>query len=252
MSAAGSGGQLDIGGVFDATTAIYKRSFATFWIVALILMVPAGIIVGFLSHGILGIIASLINLAAVAWLAGAVIKIVQDVEDDGQVDQSVGELLGSVWPILLPIIGLEILVSIGVGIGLFLLIVPGVILALIWAVAVPALVIENTGVFGAFSRSSDLTRDNRMRILGIGILVVVLYVVVFALAAILAAASPILGAIAAIVLGVLIYPYVSIITAVLYFRLVELKEGVAGAINDVVVEENVVVDEGPVNPPPAV
>ena len=170
-------GHLDIGGVFDSTTAIYKNCFGTVWIVALVLLIPANIIVALLGNGILGIIGSLISLAASAWLMGSIIKIVQDVEADGRVDMSVGEILGAVWPRIVPIVLLEIVVGILVAIGLIFLIIPGVILALMWSVSLPALVVEDKGVFDSMSRSSELTRENRMRILGLAILILVLYLV---------------------------------------------------------------------------
>ncbi len=244
-------GHLDIGGVFDSTTEIYKNCFGTVWIVALVLLIPANIIVALLGNGILGIIGSLISLAASAWLMGSIIKIVQDVEADGRVDMSVGEILGAVWPRIIPIILLEIVVGILVAIGLVFLIVPGVILALMWAVSLPALVVEDKGVFDSMSRSSDLTRENRMRILGLAILILILYLVLIIVVALLAAITPILGIIVGIVLGVLIYPYIAIISTVLYFNLVELKEGLVMA-SETVVEETLIVDEGPADPPPAV
>ena len=133
-------GHLDIGGVFDSTTEIYKNCFGTVWIVALVLLIPANIIVALLGNGILGIIGSLISLAASAWLMGSIIKIVQDVEADGRVDMSVGEILGAVWPRIVPIVLLEIVVGILVAIGLIFLIIPGVILALMWSVSLLSLI----------------------------------------------------------------------------------------------------------------
>ena len=226
MNAAGSAaGQLDIGGVFEKTTEIYKESFGTVWLVALILMVPASIIVAILDDGILQLIGSLVSLAASAWLIGSIVRIVEDVEADGRVDWGVGDVLGSVWPRLLPLVLLQIVVGILVAIGLVFLIVPGVILALMWIVSVPSMVVEGKGVFESMSRSSELTRGNRMRILAVGIAVVLIYVAVMVVAALFAAIAPIIGVIAMIVVAVLLYPYVSIITSVLYFRLRELEQG---------------------------
>ena len=161
---------------------------------------------------------------ASAWLAGAVVKVVEDVEADGRADQGFGELLGAVWPRLLPLIVLQILYGLMVGIGMIFLIVPGVILALMFIVALPAMVVEGRGIFESFSRSSELTRGNRMRILAVGLLVLVIYIAVFAVVAILSAISVVLGVIGLIVAGVLLYPYVSIISAVLFFRLRELGQ----------------------------
>jgi hypothetical protein len=232
MNAAGeAAGQLDIGGVFEKTTDIYKQCFGTVWVVALILMIPSAIIVAILGNdGILGLIGSLVNLAASAWLVGSIVRIVQDVEADGRVDLSVGDILGSVWPRLISLILLEIVVGILIAIGLLLLIVPGVILALMWIAAIPAMVVEERGVFESMTRSSDLTRGNRMRILAVGLVVLAAYIVIAVIGALLVAAVPVLGVIVMIALAVLLYPYVSIITSVLYFRLRELHEGSGGQV----------------------
>lgn len=228
----GVAGHLDISGVFEKTTEIYKQSFGTVWIVALVLMIPAAIIVAVLGDdGILGLIGSLVNLAASAWLIGSVVKIVEDAEADGRVDQSIGELLGSVWPRLIPLILLQLVVGILIALGLILLIIPGVILALMWIAAVPAFVVEGKGVFESMSRSSELTRGNRMRILGVGIIVLAIYVAIALIGGLLVAAVPVLGIVALVIVAVLLYPYISIITAVLYFRLLELHGGAAPALD---------------------
>jgi len=243
----GTGSHLDIGGVFEATGDIYKKAFGTFWIVALVLLIPAAILEAiFGAGGVGGIISGIVRLVTTAWLAGAVIRIVQDVENDGRVDYTVGDLLGSVWPRLLAIIGLQILVAIIVTIGLIFLIIPGIILALVLAVSLPALLVENIGVFDSMSRSAELTKHNRMRILGVGLLLILIVFGIAILVGLLAAVTPILGAIVGLILGVLLYPYISMLTAVLYYRLVALKGGGA-----VAVEETMIVEED-AGPPPVV
>jgi hypothetical protein len=238
---------LDIGGVFEATTEIYKKCFGTVWIVALILLVPAAIIVALLGNdGIGGLLGSLVQIVATAWLLGSIIRVVQDVEEDGQVDWSVGDILGSVTGKLIAIILLQIVVAILVTIGLIIFIIPGVILALMWFVSLPSMVVEDKGVFDSMSRSSELTKHNRMRILGVGLVVLAVYLLIAIVVGLLTAAIPVLGIIALIIIGVLAYPYISIISAVLYYRLAELKDGVAAAV-----EETVVVEEA-VEPPPSV
>jgi hypothetical protein len=244
-SESSTAGHLDIGGVFEATTEIYKKSFGTVWLVALALLLPAAIIVWLLGDsGFGGFLGSLVNLVATAWLVGAVIRVVQDVEQDGKVDWSVGEILGSVTSKLVWIILLQIVLGILIAIGLVFFIIPGVILALMWIVAMPALVVEDRGVFDSMSRSSDLTRHNRMRILGIGIVIVLVYVAIVLVGALLVAAIPVVGIILLVALGVALFPYIAIIAAVLFYRLVELKEGVV-----VAVEETGVVEESADAPP---
>ncbi|MBK5232005.1 MAG: hypothetical protein JJE13_03355 [Thermoleophilia bacterium] len=253
-TASGTQGHLDIGGVFDRTTEIYKQCFGTVWIVALILLIPAAIIIWILGDsGILGYIGKIVQIIASAWLLGSVVRIVQDVEQDGRVDWSVGEILSSVTPKLISIILLQIVLNILIAIGLFLLIVPGVILALMWVSALPSMVVEDKGVFDSMSRSSDLTRNNRMRILGVGLVILLAYLVLGLAAVVLVMLTPIVGAIVLLILGILIYPYISIIGTVLYYRLVEVKEGVVtgGVVQETVIVEETVVDPS-APPPPAV
>ncbi|MCO5315079.1 MAG: hypothetical protein M9938_02790 [Solirubrobacterales bacterium] len=242
-AATGSSGSLDIGGIFEMTTDLWKKTFGTVWIVALILLVPAGIITGLLNEGggFLQFIGSLVQMVAGVWLAGAVVKVVEDARLDGRVDASVGDLLGSVSSKIISLILLSIVLAILITIGYFLLIIPGVILTLMWIVTVPAMVVEDKGVFDSMSRSSDLTRDNRMRILGLGILLVIAYVAIIVAVFLLAAITPIIGIIVGIALTVIIYPWASIIVAVLYFDLREIKEGAAAPV-----------DVPPVDAPPAV
>nr|NUR37870.1 hypothetical protein [Sphingomonas sp.] len=86
-----------------------------------------------------------------------------------------GESLSTGFRVILPLIGFSILFAIAIAIGFVLLIVPGVILLLMWAVAVPSLVIENTGVMGAFGRSSELTRGAKGKIFGLFLVLAVAY-----------------------------------------------------------------------------
>ena len=243
----GTGSHLDIGGVFERTGEIYQRAFGTVWLVALVLLIPSAIIQIIRGEGAFGsFLGRIVQLVAAAWLMGSVVRIVQDVEARGDVDYTLGEFLGSVWPRLLAIIVLEFIVGILVGVGLIFLIIPGIIIALVLAVSLPALVVEDRGIFDSMSRSAELTRDNRMRILAVGILVVLIAWGVVALTVLLSMMVWWIGALAGLILGILLYPYLSMLTTVLYFRLVELQEG-----GVVAVEETVVVEED-AGPPPAV
>lgn len=72
------------------------------------------------------------------------------------------------------VIGLSILVGFLVGLGFIFLIVPGVLLMLMWSLAVPVKILENKGVTDAMSRSSELTKGDRGRIFIIWLLFFVL------------------------------------------------------------------------------
>lgn len=88
--------------------------------------------------------------------------------------------------LLLPMIGLAILSSLLIGLGLLLLIVPGVIIYIMLIVSVPVLVEEERGVIESMARSRELTRGNRGRIL----LLLVLYLILsWAVAAVVGVVS---------------------------------------------------------------
>jgi hypothetical protein len=87
-----------------------------------------------------------------------------------------GECLATGLRYMLPVLAISLLFGLGVGLGVILLIIPGVLMSLAWLVAVPVEVVERTGVFAAFGRSADLTRNHRGAIFG---LMVVYFVIVW-------------------------------------------------------------------------
>jgi hypothetical protein len=66
-----------------------------------------------------------------------------------------------------PLLGVILLYSIGVLLGLALLVVPGIILMVMWYVAVPVCVVENAGPEQSLRRSAALTKGLRWKVFGI-------------------------------------------------------------------------------------
>jgi hypothetical protein len=81
-----------------------------------------------------------------------------------------GEILG--------VVGLSTIVALAAGIACLALIVPGVLLFVMWSLAVPTKVLEHKGIFDSMSRSMELTKGSRGRIFVIGLLIVVLAIAV--------------------------------------------------------------------------
>ena len=150
---------------------------------------------------------------------GMVVELVQDVEG-GRRHHSVGDLLRSVEPVLLQLMGVSILYAIGVAIGFLFLVIPGLFLLVIWSVVAPVTVLERPGVLAAFSRSRQLVHGNGWSVFGV-IVLVGLAVLVVSLAAGLVAASlgSVGGALIEWLVTAAIAPVSALAASVLYFAL---------------------------------
>lgn len=135
----------------------------------------------------------------------------------------------------LPTIAVMILFIIGFVIGLFVLFFPGIMLLVRWAVVLPALVEEDTGVMESFTRSGYLTKGSRWKILGLLFLVMLINWLVVMVAAIptLMAGSltqvTVAPSVAGLLLGlvsstVMTGLWAAVVTS-LYFTLRENREG---------------------------
>ena len=218
-------GHIDIGKVLSDGLDIYKRSAVTIWVVTLILIIPVAIIRYFeqdTGSWLLGIIGAIAMIVLELYLTGALVKVVKEAEEDGSAPVSTaGSLIGSVTPKLFPLLIMGIIVAICTDVGYFFLIIPGLFIALIWSVCVPAMMVEDRGIFDSLGRSYNITNGNRWRMIGLAIVLVVIYAIIFFVAAILAAIAPIVGVIAFIIVGVLLYPYSALIRTVLFYDLLE-------------------------------
>ena len=68
---------------------------------------------------------------------------------------------------------------IGIGVGLVLLILPGIYLALMWALTVPVAVLEDKGLRDSVERSAQLTKGHRGRVFVVYLLFVILTYAVY-------------------------------------------------------------------------
>ncbi len=85
--------------------------------------------------------------------------------------------MASPYPIRMLILGIRSGVAIGV--GLLLLVVPGLMLLCSWAVIVPVYVEERAGGTASFARSRFLTYGHRWRIFGLTLIFVLASVAVY-------------------------------------------------------------------------
>jgi hypothetical protein len=79
----------------------------------------------------------------------------------------VGEALRRAFVRFFPLVGVIILYTAGLMLGLVLLVIPAFFAFVMWLVAVPACVVENLGPVASLSRSADLTKGYRWQVFGL-------------------------------------------------------------------------------------
>jgi Membrane domain of glycerophosphoryl diester phosphodiesterase len=237
---------LSAGEILDTSFILYRRHFTALATVALVctgvplvlrLFVEAsGGIWTNLSLGLLyGLSLVVLNLVA----TGATVFIVSESYLGRPI--SAREALARAMPYIGRILVCSLLLALVVGLGLLLLLVPGIILAVGLALAIPAVVLEpRTSASAALSRSWELTRGSRWRIFGLGFtLLVLLYIPVVAVTGLLAVVLPqasggsfgptSISTVAAMAIGgivqMLIYPLFYCVLTVTYYDLRVRKEG---------------------------
>jgi hypothetical protein len=176
---------MSIGQILDRTFSIYKRNFVRFLAIVAVVTVP-------LRLAYLGGVLALTGLSAqqgpeafpfdaaavgVLVLGGLVLMLGNTLCNAALlrgVSQtylgssiSVGEAYRKVLPKLLALIVAAFLVGLLTMIGFILLIVPGVIILLRFAVTVPAIVVEDVGATRGMGRSWRLAAGNTGKILGL-------------------------------------------------------------------------------------
>lgn len=174
---------LTLGELLDHVFQIYRSRFGilvgisavayvpVFVLQTLALWMPSAIPLAprLTGAAVFGFLALLILrlLAMVAAMAATII-VVSAVYLDRPI--TVGEAYRRISGMLIRVFFIMIGMSIGIGMGVVLLIVPGIILALMWSLAIPVAVLEDAGFGESLSRSRHLTAGHRGRVFAIYLL----------------------------------------------------------------------------------
>ncbi len=177
---------LSTGELLDRTFSLYRSHFVLF---VGIFALPHLLVLAFQFVGVAmrppgTQLADIMVLGAWAWGAIFLSMILSAVSQAATVvavsnvhlgrPAGIGDSFSQVKGQVFGVIGVSLLVSIAAGAALLALLVPGIVLLLMWSLAIPAKILENKGVFDAMSRSMDLTKGQRGRIFVIWLLFVML------------------------------------------------------------------------------
>lgn len=244
-------GSFDFGRVVKNTFGVIGRNFRELLVLAAVLVGIPGALLGWVQFSVqpqlngspsvtsittvllLGLVGYVLAVIGSALLQATVTRVaVADLNGDRA---SPLEQARKSTSSILPLIGLSFIAMLGVVFGMVFLIVPGVILAVLWSVALPVCVVERLGVFASLSRSRNLTRGFRWPIFG---LFAVYFIAYFAGSAVLggvAGAAMLAGGSSAVVIGTVVASVITSVAgsmlglagvAAIYYELRTAKEGV--------------------------
>jgi len=189
--------QFDVGRVINRTFGAIKNNFISFFLASLIIMGIPMFLIGLMpifmgSGGILGGdkaymtgILTMTLLTFIAAMIGGVILqgalIFGAVADFNGRKVYFRECMSVALRYFFPLLGLGILASLGMMLGFLLFIIPGVLIALGWAIATPVLIVEKRSITDSLSRSWELTKGYKRWLLLLLIILMVLSAVIGAI-----------------------------------------------------------------------
>jgi hypothetical protein len=212
-----------LSGVLDEAWRMYKAHAKHLLAIAFVIYVVAAIITAVLAlaGGTIGILlGAFVSVVAAFLLQATLVKAVQDVRD-GRADLSIRETVSEATPYIWTVALASIMAAIAITIGLILIIVPGLYLITIWAVIIPVIVIERSGVMASFGRSHDLVRGHGWHVFGTLVIVYIIMIVVQnVLGAIFLALPHVLGdGLSSVISGTIISPFLALVVTLVYYRL---------------------------------
>ncbi len=232
--------RFQVGDVLSSAFSVTAKGFIPFFLIGLIVYIPLFLLVTVVVTAASPALFTL--LALLGWVfsyvvAGAITYGVVQALKGNQI--SVSESLSVGFQRMFPVLLVSLVVGLCVMAGLLLLVVPGIILAIMLFVAVPAAVIEKPGVFGSIDRSMELTKGYRWQIFFIALIIMIGSAVLSTVitggqgatmeldpdAGMMVIAQPSLGAhLLSMLMQMVVSLFSAVASSVVYYRLRQVKE----------------------------
>ena len=215
---------MSVGDVLGEAWAMYKAHWRQFVPIALAFYLALALVSLVLTAALdwVGVIVgALVSLVGIFWLQGALTEAVREVRD-GRADLSIAETVNRARSRIGVLLAAGVLAILGIGLGLALLIVPGLVLLTWWSLVVPVIVIEGRGIRESFGRSRQLVRGHGWKVLGLVLLTILIAGVVSAVvgvAALLALPDTVATFVGDSLSGTLTAPFTALAWTLMYFRL---------------------------------
>jgi hypothetical protein len=201
---------------------MYKAHARHLLLLAFVIYLGAAVLAALLGlAGDVGAFLSLIASTFAAFLLQAsLVKAVQD-EREGRHEMTIADTVNAAMPFLGSVAIASIVAGLAIGIGLFLIVVPGLWLMTIWAVIIPVIVIERAGAFESFGRSQDLVRGRGWHVFFTLVLLWIIQFVAGLLLDVIFGALPgsFRDGLSTVIAGTVIAPFAAIVVTLIYYRL---------------------------------
>lgn len=237
--------ELSIGEIITQTFALYSRDFTQY----LVPFIVAGAIVGLWTMGLTAVIivptfsspmtpdqflarlpgylAAVITLAfltaIVAWIIGYVaqgiaVKFTSDKLEKGQANLQVG--FNFTISKLLSLLAVSIITGILIFVGLVALVIPGIILAIMFSLVVPTIMIEDTGALESLSRSRRLVSHRWLKTFALLLVLTLIMGVAAYIAGLIGALFGLAGTFVTNILTAFVQPILPIGSTLYYYSMI--------------------------------
>lgn len=173
------------GDIIDEAIGLYRRNLRTFIIIGAVALVPLGLVqivltliagtTDLIMVGIFSIVSSVLSFFAyiLVWSASISAAASALLGEPTDARRAYDHALGHLGPV----IGLALLYGIAVFLLMFT-IVGGIYFAIAWVFAYHALIVEGRGIRESLSRSRRLVSGHWWRVVGIGLIVYIIWIVI--------------------------------------------------------------------------
>lgn len=231
--------ELSVGEVITKTFEIYRRDFGKYFLLFAVVEVVIGILTSILDHAFalpssvppnttsaqlvsiyggfvaVGLVTFLLTVVFFPIAQGSAIKMASEQIETGRADLQPSVRFTASK--LLLIWALTILVGIIVFLGFVALIIPGIILAIMFGLSFPVLIIENKGVLDSMSRSRGLVSNRWLKTFGTFLVIGIIVAIAAAIASLISAPFGVASPVVSGILAAFYQPLIPILLTVYFY-----------------------------------
>jgi hypothetical protein len=211
-----------LSGVLGEAWELYKRYAAHFLPIAFVIYLVVAVVAALLSlAGTFGTLAGgIFSVFGSFLVTAALVKAVQDVRD-GRVDLDLQSTVRAALPYVGAVALASILAAIAIGIGLILLIIPGLILMTFWSLIVPWIVVGGSGAMDSFAKSWRTVKGYFWNVFGTYVVAFLILLVAEIVISVILVFLPLFARslLSNVISGTLVAPYTALVVTLVYYRL---------------------------------